>query len=51
MTSILLELNRTASVAVTGILALAMVFTALAVWAEPALKRQDLAMQEVVKWK
>ena len=50
MTSILLELNRTASVAVTGILALAMVFTALAVWAEPALKRQALINQEQISW-
>lgn len=46
MTAILLELNRAASIAITGILALAIAYTALAVWAEPALKRQALAQQE-----
>lgn len=51
MNAILLELNRAASIAVTGILALAIAFTALAVWAEPALKRQALETQESsVKW-
>jgi hypothetical protein len=50
MSEIAAELNRSISVAATGLLALGIAWGALAYWAEPHFKRQDLAMQEQVKW-
>lgn len=51
MNAILLELHRITSIAITGLVAMAIVWGALVKFAEPELERQALATQESsVKW-
>jgi hypothetical protein len=48
MTPIIAELNRAASIAITGALALGIAWGALAYWAEPHFRAEALRNQEQV---